>query len=79
MYKATAEISIQNEVVSHGLLACLLHNEYEINPVKLYLLQGIVSRDFMVCFLVSFNRSEVSAHKKRVYLLLQFHFCVEFF
>jgi hypothetical protein len=41
--------------------------------------KGIVSRDLVVCFLVSFDRSEVSTHKDRVYLLLKFRFRVKFF
>jgi hypothetical protein len=42
------------------------------------ILKGIVSRDFVVCFLVSFDRSEVSTHKEWVHLLLKFRFRVEF-
>jgi hypothetical protein len=37
-------------------------------------LKGIVSRDFIVCFLVSFDRSEVSTHKEWVHLILKFRF-----
>jgi hypothetical protein len=33
----------------------------------------------MVCFLVSFDRSEVSTHKERVHLLFKFRFHVKFF
>jgi hypothetical protein len=40
---------------------------------------GIVSRDFVVCFLVSFDRYEVATHKERVHLLSKFRFCVVFF
>jgi hypothetical protein len=41
--------------------------------------KGIVSPDFVICFLVSIDRSEVPTHKERVHLLLKFCFCVEFF
>jgi hypothetical protein len=40
---------------------------------------GIVSRDFVVCFLVSFDRSDISAHQERVLLLLKVRFRIEFF
>jgi hypothetical protein len=33
--------------------------------------KGIVSRDFMVCFLVSFDRSDISTHQEWVLLLLK--------
>jgi hypothetical protein len=39
-------------------------------------LKGIVSRDFVVCFLVSFNRSDISTHQERVLLLLKVRFRV---
>jgi hypothetical protein len=42
-------------------------------------IKGTVSRDFVICFLVSFDRSDVSTHKERVHLLLKFRFRVEFF
>jgi hypothetical protein len=42
-------------------------------------LKGIVSRDFVVCFLVSFDRSHISTHQERVLLLLKVRFCIEFF
>jgi hypothetical protein len=42
-------------------------------------LKGIVSRDFVVCFLVSFDRSDISTHQERVLLLLKAHFRIEFF
>jgi hypothetical protein len=32
--------------------------------------KGIVSRDFVVCFLVSFDRSDISTHQEWVLLLL---------
>jgi hypothetical protein len=41
--------------------------------------KGIVSRDFVVSFLVSFDRSEVPTHTERIYLLFIFRFRVEFF
>jgi hypothetical protein len=42
-------------------------------------IKGIVSRDFEVCFLVSFDRSDISKHQEWVLLLLKVRFCVEFF
>jgi hypothetical protein len=42
-------------------------------------LKGIVSRDFVVCFLVSFDRSDISIHQERVLLLLKVRFRNEFF
>jgi hypothetical protein len=41
--------------------------------------KGIVSRDFVVCFLVSIERSDISTHKECVLLLLKVRFHVEFF
>jgi hypothetical protein len=41
--------------------------------------KGIVSRDFVVCFLVSFDRSDISAHQERALLLLKVRFRIEFF
>jgi hypothetical protein len=38
--------------------------------------KGIVSRDFVVCFVVSFNRYDVPTHMEWVLLLLKFRFCV---
>jgi hypothetical protein len=46
---------------------------------SLYLLKGIVSRDFVVCFLVSFDRSDISKHQEWVLLLLKVRFRIEFF
>jgi hypothetical protein len=43
------------------------------------LLKGIVSRDFVVCFLVSFDRSDIYTHQERVLLLLKVRFRIEFF
>jgi hypothetical protein len=43
------------------------------------LFKGIVSRDFVVCFLGSFDRSDISTHQERVLLLLKVHFRIEFF
>jgi hypothetical protein len=34
--------------------------------------------DFVVCFLVSFDRSEVPTNKERVHLLLKFRFMSKF-
>jgi hypothetical protein len=42
-------------------------------------LKGIVSRDFVVCFLVSFDRYDISTHNEWVLLLLKFRFRLEFF
>jgi hypothetical protein len=42
-------------------------------------LKGIVSRDFMVCFLVSFDRSDISTHQERGVLFLKVRFRIEFF
>jgi hypothetical protein len=42
------------------------------------LFKGIVSRDFVVCFLVSFDRSDISTHQERVLLLLKVRFSIEF-
>jgi hypothetical protein len=36
--------------------------------------EGIVSRDFVVCFLVSFDRSHISTHQEWVLLLLKVFF-----
>jgi hypothetical protein len=41
--------------------------------------KGIVSRDFVVCILVSFDRSEVPTHTKSLRLPLRFRLHVEFF
>jgi hypothetical protein len=45
---------------------------------KTSLIKGTVSRDFVVCFLVSFDRSEVYRHTERVRLLLKLRFRNEF-
>jgi hypothetical protein len=42
-------------------------------------LKGIVSRDFMVCFLLSFDRSDISIHQEWVLLLLKVRFRIKFF
>jgi hypothetical protein len=42
-------------------------------------LKGIVSRDFVVCLLVSFDRSDISTHQERLLMLLQVRFRIEFF
>jgi hypothetical protein len=42
--------------------------------LKIGSLKGKVSRDFVVCFLVAFERSEVVTNKGRVRLLLKFCF-----
>jgi hypothetical protein len=40
---------------------------------------GIVSRDFVVCFLVSFDKSHISTHQEWVLLLWKVRFRIEFF
>jgi hypothetical protein len=40
--------------------------------------KGIVSRDFVVCFLVSFDRSDISTHQEQVLLLFKVRFRIEF-
>jgi hypothetical protein len=42
-------------------------------------LKGIVSRDFVVWFLFSFDRSDISTHQEWVLLLLNVRFRIEFF
>jgi hypothetical protein len=44
-----------------------------------FLIKGIVSRDFVVCFLVSFDRSDIYTHQEWVLLLLKVRFRIEFF
>jgi hypothetical protein len=44
-----------------------------------YIVKGIVSRDFVVCVLVSFDRSDISTHQEWVLLLLKVSFRIEFF
>jgi hypothetical protein len=44
-----------------------------------YAFKGIVSRDFVVCFLVSIDRSDISTHQEWVLLLLKVRFHVKFF
>jgi hypothetical protein len=46
---------------------------------KIDAFKGIVSRDFVVCFLVSFDRSHISKHQEWVLLLLKVRFRIEFF
>jgi hypothetical protein len=41
--------------------------------------KGIVSRDFVVCFLVSFDRSDIYTPQEWVLLILKVRFCIEFF
>jgi hypothetical protein len=41
--------------------------------------KGIVSRDLVVCFFVSFDRSDISAHQERVLLLLKVRLRIDFF
>jgi hypothetical protein len=44
-----------------------------------HLFKGIVSRDFVVCFLVSFDRSDISTQQEWVLLFLKVRFHIEFF
>jgi hypothetical protein len=39
----------------------------------------IVTRDFVVCFLVSFDSYEVPTHSELVHLHFKFRFCVKYF
>jgi hypothetical protein len=48
-------------------------------PVRGGLFKGIVSRDFVVCFLVSFDRSDIYTPQEWVLLLLKVRFRIEFF
>jgi hypothetical protein len=41
--------------------------------------KGIVSRDLVVCFLVSFDRYDISTHQEWVLSLLKVRFRIEFF
>jgi hypothetical protein len=42
-------------------------------------LKGIVSQDFVICFLVSFDRYDISTHQEWVLLLLKVGFRIDFF
>jgi hypothetical protein len=73
-------------VVGFGLYGSIHGpSEYEVTIQLLHTgilalqssIKGIVIRDFVVCFLVSFDRSEVSTHQE--HLLLKLCFRVEFF
>jgi hypothetical protein len=50
---------------------------YTVAPSVVF--KGIVSRDLVVCFLVSFDRSDISTHHERVLFLLKVRFRIEFF
>jgi hypothetical protein len=56
---------------------------FQVNSIFFYYsicaVKGIVSRDFVVCFLVSFNRSHISTHEEWVLLLVKVCFLIEFF
>jgi hypothetical protein len=52
-----------------------LQRTYEI----VLCIKGIVSRDFFICFLESFDRSEVFTHMEPVRLPLKFRLRVEIF
>jgi hypothetical protein len=51
----------------------------EFTKLSIKALKGIVSRDFVVCFLVSIDRSDISTHQEWVLMLLKVRFDVEFF
>jgi hypothetical protein len=61
------------------------NNEHKCVNIRYLLLpkivqfKGIVSRDFVVCFLVSFDRSDISTHQESFLLLLKVRFRIEFF
>jgi hypothetical protein len=61
-------LKVQGDIVSQSI--------FTENPENI---KGIVSRDFVVCFLVSFDRSYISTHQERVLLLLKVRFRIEFF
>jgi hypothetical protein len=42
-------------------------NVFTVHMFALCTLKGIVSRDFVVCFLVSFDRSHISTHQELIY------------
>jgi hypothetical protein len=56
-------------------------NKFGISQMQFHydLFKGIVSRDFVVGFLVSFDRSDISTHQERVLWLLKVRFRIEFF
>jgi hypothetical protein len=53
--------------------------ERNLMPFENDVFKGIVSRDFVVCFWVSFDRSHISTHQEWVLLLLKVRFRIEFF
>jgi hypothetical protein len=59
----------------------MIYNEikYKIFLVLNFLVKGIVSRDFVVCFSVSFDRSYISTHQERALLLIKVPFSIDFF
>jgi hypothetical protein len=62
-----------------SFFSATVHNILQSYSHIFFLLKGIVSRGFEVCFLVSFDRSDISKHQEWVLLLLKVRFCVEFF
>jgi hypothetical protein len=54
-----------------------LFMQFRIRPKILF--KGIVSQDFVVCFFVSFDGSDIYTHQERVLLLLKFRNRIEFF
>jgi hypothetical protein len=53
--------------------------DYDYDYKTFCVFKGIVSRDFVVCFLVSFDRSDIYTHQERVLMLLKVRFRIEFF
>jgi hypothetical protein len=70
------KVDVSSVVFSHSSLQCgtIFQQKNEDFGIK-----GIVSRDFVICFLVSFDRSDISTHQEWVLLLSKVRFCIEFF
>jgi hypothetical protein len=62
----------------HGIIQ-LLNVMMNFKIINVPRFKGIVSRDFVVCFLVKFDRSDISTHQEWVLLLLKVRFRVKFF
>jgi hypothetical protein len=70
--------NVQNPLFEHKLSITWIKDAATLQSTQW--IKGIVSRDFAVCFLVSFDRSEVCIHAGAcVRLLLKFRFRNEFF
>jgi hypothetical protein len=73
-------ISIANWIAHHELQSSDNLGQIDRNSGQtLQISKGIVSRDFVVCFLVPFDRSHISKHQEWVLLLLKVRFRIEFF